>query len=504
MIWRTWLVMHEPANEALRALFEEAGVLARVDVTPRPRARLGVVDGRVSFWSDDADRFFRRVRRAERVLALTTATAEQRARMDGVRIQHAGRQFRIHCVPPLSSPYAARLLELRFETVAALPDLSGDTLCVGRSNDVDTDLAPLHVDPVELVLSERVLSNMLGDVLRWEACNALFLPPVRATDHVHAEQGRDDAEVDARIDVGIDYFDPQHLALRDAWTAACGAREPGADQPAAIRMVRAADHPRLRDVLLDGGCLQLCGDDGEPTRVRISLLGRHGAPLVAYRTRLLMQPPRCTAVRSSGTEALLGAVRRDLCDLFDGWAEIGQAAMVTEWRVPPLRSFCSQARIDDGNWPPLARLADRLPAAPRARFWRWVLQPAEARTTCHADSDLVERAFLAHLWRCPWSSDTDGGPWRTAFYELLQHDWADGRCASIDRVARWGRKTGWPRRWASHRQMTSPVVEHRPVDMPADRTTLRLLLPLGTILRTAGMASFDDATCGFGRGVWGT
>lgn len=464
---RTWLVLDGPPGPTVLSLVEASGRLARADLGPWPRARLGLGDGGPQFWSSAPGELLQRAR-ARGVTGLSVLSTAPRAvceALDGLRVLHLGRRYRFDWLGSREShadePFARRMLRIVHEEDRNAEGLTHLQAILPAAE--EPALPHLFVEPVALELEERVLADVLDPRTPAPSEPLLFLPP-------------------SQLEREGSYFEPAALRLRAALRRAAAV----ADPCACDELWSLLDEPLLRDALLEGGTLRPCARDGEALRFELVLAGAGATPASDYRARFLCDPPERLGLHGPMQE-LVQRVRDDLVECLGERGTVKRSDARTSWSTEvPHRTGATGAPL--GTWHSLERLARLLPPAEGDAFASKVTRPTRALGGRHPDHDGAERLFLAHLFRCPWDPrETERGPdtlWRSVGLTRLA-EWLDGGPAPVERVARWREATDWLR-------LEGTVVEHPWPDGDPELLRLRLLMPRTFPFRRRGLLRLDD------------
>jgi hypothetical protein len=460
-----WLLVQENPNGDLVNIVRDLGLYSVLDLRERPRTTLRLVGDRPALESTDVEAFFEWISGGRAVLAFTEARIGDVRRFHNRKFFHRGRWFRMTCDAGRSAadrdPYARRIL--RFEQVTAA--LQEDV----ESADTDIRKSPepagpaLYLEPLSLALSPRTFDPILRENARaLSGVNAVFLPPTRS-------------------DWPGTYFDRELLEVRDAIRSVAGIDQQEPAPATALSAWTLADDPLFRDLLMEGGALEAVPDDRSRTRLRLRL-GGSSDPLSEFRRRWL-------SGQGSGYGSAISATLADdlVTAAFPGML-LSQEPAAVDWGLATIK------RIDVGA--PEAGMFNELlgvrDALPLKNLRTVVDEKALFQARGHngrPNHDFVERLFLHHFFRCPWSDSTDQGPWRLAFVELVG-ELAGKPVAAQQRVEQWNAFASF----ALTDDKTGPTLMlHHPGGMSdQDLLELRLQLPLGTIFRRRGTLHLQD------------
>jgi hypothetical protein len=243
-------------------------------------------------------------------------------------------------------------------------------------------------------------------------------------------------------------------------------------EPCAIAMWRLLDDPLVSWLLGDGASLRIAVGMAGDTRLRLGI-PPPSAPGPSSREALCRSEPP----GPPWAHELAQAVQGDLRELIPLGLEVGVATERLRWDLPT-RLPGAGAGVGSGTWQLLKELRDKLRKREAGAFEDLVTLPASSVSPGREDNDLAERLFIHHLWHCPWSDSSQGGPWRRAMVFLLKEELHGAAVTPESRLAGW-RDARYRIAWeGDHRVLTHP----RFADSD-DETFYRLMMPVGTVFR---------------------
>jgi hypothetical protein len=395
MRYQLLILLNGGADAGFLEMVRRAGLLDVLDVSERPPlAGLGLAGGRPTLSVSAPGKLFDWVERRESVPAFALAPRAELAALDGAVFVWHDRHLRVICRPDADAfgPYAARAVHLEYLGLAPARDLAPDAPVVVTG---EPGRGPLmYADPLSVALRHQKAAAWFGRADRELAVSsAVCLPPWRLTP---AAEG---------------YFTPERLALRARLRALGRADEPGAAEPALLTLVRCADRPEVRDLLLDGGWLDLDGGAGVPTALGLRVWGlRDAGPVAGYRARFFADPKALTSAARAVAEACL----HDLGALVPGGLRVAPASAPAAWAAAVPVGPGDPTGPTFGSWQVMGRLAEALDDDARALFERLVLRPARPRDGGCANHALAERAFVVNCAAGSGPSPGDDPVWRRA------------------------------------------------------------------------------------------
>ena len=460
-----WVVLHDRPNATVENLLRLLAPNEDIDLSQRPRAALEWTDVGPRLEVEDADLLVRSLRRKE-LTAMTTLPVEACRELHGQVLVHEAVRYEISWrgADPDFAPFSRRQIVLRRAGVLGPGGLDRFG-CIARSESPRG--APLFLRPERLRgLSDEQLGLVFGPDEAWRNANVLFLPPTR---------GRLEGT----------YFDAEPRFVRKALRARLESIW-DQDRPTCLRAWTILDDPDVRDVLLDGGHLEMVESNGEPTGLRLVLNASAAKRPDSYRTSFLADPSFEEPTGEFGE--LASSIRGDVAGLSVSLVA-ERKSDARDWSQPR-QEIPRFAGTHDGTHKQLESLAGLLDDRASKRFRNevtaWTVDQQLGR-----DNAAAEARYLASYWRDPSGRIPADPAWRDAAVDLVSAAISANAGDVVDpaqRIDAWGRRSGWPR---LQRNVAS-TVEHRVTDSDRRRRAWRWSLPLDWVLRTSGTLHLDD------------
>jgi hypothetical protein len=457
------LLLYEQRSEGLQDLLSRRGQLQRHNLDPRPRVTLGMCNGDVVLGPENSKEFFDQVRSSalsgRPLRVFSTAPGDQVA-------QFAGNTFikdaLFYDLRPLSpsrdaerpNPFQYRLFEIAPRDAGGVPNIDRTAVVEGGHG------PKLYVDPLDLSFDSDAIDQLFGNAAAAaRAVQGWFLPPVRTR--------------------ASGYFRPECAGVRRALQGRIRG-DVESSLPTVCAAWQLVDEDLIRDLLMDGGSVEVLDHPTEATRLRLCCHAGSGT-WARYRADFFTSPERIST--SPEFVTLAKNIRQDLERLSPG-LEVDTRPDALDWDSVELDPFTPDA-IPLGSWQRIDSLRALLGPAQADMLYRDVLLPSAARVGTTPDHDMAERLFVEQYWRCPWATGAPPGPWRAAVMALVRNAPRFGFDArdlarGYSEIAP-GDVTPDGPRWRVAHQWTSP-----------GRTLeWRLLLPLGSIFQPRGTIRFD-------------
>lgn len=470
--------------DSLKDFLKAHGLFSKVALAQRqPLARLGLVGGRPALWTPAAQELMDLVYSGAEVRAVSTAPVETLARLHGSFFIYGQRFLEVIYSPHNPEPdvtkpylrdpaYRRRLVVLRPGT----PNQDFDQI---QEHD-PPDAEPLIVNPQLFELEGDEALKLFSVVSRVALPDAFLLPPTLVEgpeDSYFSEEEQQQPRLETRREL---------LRVADSDL-------PSAQEPTLMSLWRVSDEPLLKDLLAEGGSLEITGAASGPTLARLQLFASD--PISDYRRRLLLEPAGLPGPR--WVVELAAAIRQDIEQLLPGGLPLGPAGLNLNWKVgPTLRSEQPPGDIV-GNWHRLEQICKSLGNEELQNYLHGrVLWPSRDR-----NHDLAERLFISNFCRCPSTSDECQAAWRLALCaDLLRPncEFSGKRLGVKSRMQLW-QSGGWP-------QLSQPlergpwILQHLSSDGPVDILKWRYLLPLESIITTGAMFQLSPGFNALNRG----
>lgn len=474
--YKAWLVMDvfdaDLRDLVLRNLEHRDGV----NWDDRPRVSLRREgDVAVLCLADEDDVFEKLTRRGERVTAISTAPFADVEFFRGKIFQTRRGRFRILPERDTEDPWSRRLLTFEFFQAGVEP--GSRSLDYTRIDAWEPDPPNLFIDPQLRELSSQEVANLFEgpSPLASGFEGGFFLPPVRTPESAEAAGS---------------YFSEDLRAVRSHLHELLGDSNPSRE-PACACACRLTDEPLLRDILLDGGAITIKGEEAQPTRIRVHVSGGT-RPGGNYRKGFLLAPREI--VGPWWASELAEAVRGDILAMTaPGLSSIDPAPPVGNW-ICPSRDYGLHSGEGPayGTWHDLLDLERQMPE-PETRLTfheKIMLAGAPNLSWAMADSALTERLFLEYVWRRPWAG-SDGtprdasDPWHYAMLEMIAPEFRGRQLEAAERVRIWNENRKDDIRFICESGSGPLWVRYTSMPSAEEKTTWRLLLPLGTIVGAA-------------------
>ena len=489
MKYVTWLLIPggvTPDDDPALRVANELGA-RRGDLGRRPNISLRLEGERprmVAATQNDAEILLTMIARArDSTLSVFSLLSVQHLRhLHERRIHHAGEVFTVEWSREYSlGPYCRRLLHIgKRELSAVNPAL--DSLIINNTL-YDTCIkqcGSLFLAPVRIEFDSRQLS-IFGelDALMAES-RCVFLPPVRAC--FDNESYYWDERVKARQQIQKTVHKLQTIRY----------------EPLALKAWRILDDPLIRDFVTEGAVIRPNVDCVTSALVLSLRPAPSRSPAAHYRQSFFGRLE--DDYLPEGSDSLKSNIRR--CFLSD----LEQMGIVLQHRESELvadmddiipsqpsrkdREGDLEGSFDDIRWL-WSRITEE--GASESSLFRGLLNESNTidPTLYAPDHALVEKLFIAHLWRCPWSNTTEMNAWRRTLLELL-HAWRTNKVFDpITFNFQPDRMIEWPRLDVEGTTVEFTHLPHSKRDSD-NFTYWLLLLPEGTIIREGGVFVLDD------------
>ncbi len=469
--YRTWIVIQNWDGN-LRGILQNIG---NPDLNPFPRERISLRcrdDNSVEFCVAEPEKVFKRIpTEGEEIQAITSAPYDEVHRFHNRVLQYEAGRYRILCHSQLEtsddSPYKRRFLSIRNETVGVATSPDPRQPIEPR----DPEEPNLWLQPELIELTEQQVAYCFGrDAAANLLMDSFMLPPFRTLEDPP---------------VGGTYFNESLIELRRSMFKLLGPANPLHD-PAACTMVRLCDDPLLRDVFIEGGSLQLTGEEGMPTEVVLHLEDR-GQGAETFRSGFILDPDRIAGPKWASS--IGRAVHDDIRALLpDNGLEIVRANQSRSWDLGDLGGETVYTGGSGGTWDYLQALQGPLVdgSGPWRTLWDRVLYKSSGTgEQPDPDNDRAERLFIAQAWRPPWEYQWDrDDPWKDALREILMWDFKGIYPTPEERVEQWNNaqhKTNFRCHRGHYEQRENPFfLDYSGAYDPDLGLRWRLLLPLWT------------------------
>jgi len=477
--YRAWLVLDvfdaDLRDLVLRNLDHRDGV----NWDDRPRVSLRREgDVAVLCLADEDELFGKLTRRGERVTAISSAPFADVEFFRGKIFQTRRGRFRIAADRNNEDPYARRLLTFEFFQAGVEP--GSRSLDYTRIDAWEPDPPNLFIEPQLRELSAREVASLFDgpSPLASGFEGGFFLPPCRTAESTEVTES---------------YFAENLRDVRHQLNELLGDTDP-AREPACACACRLTDEPLLRDILLDGGAIMIEGQEAKPTHLHVHVSGGQ-RPGCNYRRGFLLAPRE--VVGPWWASELAEAVRGDILALSGpGLCLIDPAPPNGNWICPSqdygLHSGEGPAY---GSWQDLLDLERQMPEQEtrNAFHGKVMLAGAPNASWAMADSALTEKLFLEYCWRRPWAGnggsprDTDDtfDPWHYAMLEMTAPEFRGRQLEAVERIRIWNENRKDDIRFICDPRSSPLWVRYTSLPSVEEKTTWRLLLPLGTIVGAA-------------------
>jgi len=387
----------------------------------------------VVFQTADPADVFGPLQPGEELRAITSAPESEIRRFHKKSFDYDGAHYEILCDlcgNPHQSPYSRRFLSIRYQSTGVSHEY-GETTAIISSPPESPNLwlRPQMVSLTgEQVRHDFGATNVLGQLK-----GSFILPPCRAVKKA--------AEPDKP------YFDPSLLEIRARLLEKAATSDPR-QEAAILTMMRLCDELLLRDILQDGGSLELTGKEGGPTSFNLRVWDRE-SPGAEYRAHTIVHSESIGG--PPWASELARAVQQDIVNIHPPVVlSLAKALQPKAWASgAPLRDAVDGLH-EPGTWKVLSDLKDNLQLSTddRKLFWELILLKGAATVSMqYPDHDLAEQLMMHYLWRCPWdrekAEERSVDAWLEAFREILGHEL--GRSPDFtpeDRIAEWNTAEG--------------------------------------------------------------
>ena len=480
----TWLLIQERPNGALRDLLLDWRGTYKWDQSARVPVELGLRGGRPYLRTRNVGWLLDEVVKSGKVDAFSFAPAAHLAvahnqvyfgRTRYVQVLWHGSE---ELTEKRNHPYFRRFVTLKFLHSRTQTDLELDDAVNVEAGDCDPLRNRLVIRPEPIEFDARRFEPLYWNRAKaLKEINALLLPPVRDARSVSS------------------YFEPKRTAIRAALRPMLDAYRRD-ERPVAVALWRLADDPLVRDLLCDGGSLDVRTGKNKETRVGVRIhageASRSSTAMAQARSSLFLEPKAIHGV--SWASELGGVLRGDLEMATGGWLDVSHAESPMPWSDPPYAGF-DRGGPEEGSWTQLEALKKRLEVdAPGASvdFFGDVLQPTKPGRGGNPDHDGAELRFNGHVFRCPWQTEPPSS-WRHVMMDVVADALRDTPMSPGDRVKQQGLSVDALLDDGLH-------LVHLGHNDPEELRRLRLLLPLGTVFRHRHKLTLDGSSAALDRG----
>lgn len=440
----TWLVIQNPESDLTAILAKRMGNQdLKMDSRPKMSLR----------WRDDqgvcslvkSDEHLLGYGHGRHIPCLSSAPEEELRSLNGKLFEDGAGRYRIHWGHRNDSradPYSRRLLTI--EVLAGVPS-QGETMY--KVVDEEPESADLWLEPQRVELTkEGHLAEFGPNGALGRLTSSFFLPPVRSDD-----LPPDDAPVES-------YFDSRLTSIRDSVLELAGVPK-APDQfalnswirvvPAGITAVWLCNQPLLRDILRDGGAIQLYESKKSATNFRIHLPSEAG-PAAEYRRKVVLEPEELGKAVPDWAKDLCRAIREDICNLLPGGGlSIQDSGFSNQWDRSSwnvVRETRPQVNGDTraGHYDLIEGIYKKIGDSKLRRlYFEGILEPAAPTNDLRfPDHGRAERLFIQYAWRCPWPyarSEIRNG-WLDGLRDILPRELAGETVSPESRIANWNER----------------------------------------------------------------
>jgi hypothetical protein len=516
--WDSWLLVgwdasSEPAGGRVKEFLADLGALNDVDLGPRPRAALAVVGGTVHLITPDPAKIFDASAASDRGrLAFALSEVGDLQRLHEKKFRHRGNWFQITWEGNNSDttlgPYFRRFVRIRFFSDQPLDGAritpGTETECVRRDPTAEElERGGLILDPGRVTFSpDQTTIAGAPFVPYWlqdagaplRESSAVLLPPTRGQD-----QGRiipDEGDAWSASVPRESYFSKAAGTMRLDLAKVLGIESPTAHEAAMVSLWRVTNDPLVRDVLFEGGAVELVASNGEPTRWRIRVAGRD-REIGRYRHAIFVTPRDYGGKEWAAKFGPVVATRiaADSSLIAPNGLPPMAADNVLQWSRTRARSYQARDAPPEGFWQVFVEIENRIRqgGSSAGEFHKLITEPSGPVSAENAppDHDLAELLFMKEVWRCPWADDLPT-EWRRALEEILP-DLTGASMRSLDAsVGTWA-----DARASANVRSTGPEAVGHSFTVEAQAVkTWRLIAPLGTVFREDRTIVLNDAVRG--------